>query len=140
MTCFLFTLLVFSCISSSSFAWDNLNLHYRVNDQLGSDLTESYPGRIGLPTTRLLSIVPPLSEKQGCIFYLNAEAQEVDICIYNQQGEEVVSLVDEIKTSGLHKTQWDGCNKQGLPVAGGAYFLLLKTDTTTKLCRMTISR
>ena len=45
----------------------------------------------------------------------------VKIIVRNLLGQEVAQLMDEFKTAGLHKTSWDGCDKNGTRVPSGLY-------------------
>ena len=46
--------------------------------------------------------------------------------IYNTLGQEVRTLVDEVKEAGYHTVTWDGRDNLGNPVASGVYFYCLQ--------------
>ena len=54
--------------------------------------------------------------------------------IYNILGQEVKTLVDEIKEAGLYTVTWDGTDNHGYTVASGMYFYRLTAGdiVTTK--------
>lgn len=61
------------------------------------------------------------------ISYRLAENKKVKLTIYNNYGEEVVTIADEFQSSGLHRLEWRGVDRYGVPVCSGIYFLQLKT-------------
>ncbi|UCE18621.1 MAG: serine hydrolase [Gemmatimonadota bacterium] len=55
--------------------------------------------------------------------------------IYNILGQEVRTVVDEVKESGYHSVTWDGEDQFGNGVASGVYFYQLKVgDLTATKC------
>jgi hypothetical protein len=54
--------------------------------------------------------------------------------IFDIMGQEVRTLVDEVRTPGYYTVSWDGRNEDGQEVASGVYFyrLTLSTFATTK--------
>ncbi len=60
---------------------------------------------------------PPL-----VIFYQIPRSAHVTIIIYNILGQEVITLVDDLQTSGKHRVEWNGTDELGTPLAGGIYF------------------
>jgi len=51
----------------------------------------------------------------------------VSLRIYNLLGQRMRTLFEGVRASGSYSTQWDGRNDRGQQVAGGVYFLRLKT-------------
>ena len=49
--------------------------------------------------------------------------------IFNLQGREVVTIIDEIKTAGQYDLAWDGRDAARTPVAAGTYFVVLRHQT-----------
>jgi len=56
----------------------------------------------------------------------------VELRVYNLLGQEIRTLVDEIKAPGVHQVVWNGRDNQGQPVASGVYFLQMKAATPEK--------
>ncbi len=50
---------------------------------------------------------------------------QVKLTVYNILGAEVATLVDEIRSAGVHRITWDGTDKSGNPVASGVYLYRL---------------
>jgi hypothetical protein len=52
--------------------------------------------------------------------------------IFNILGQEVRTLVDEMKEPGHYTVTWDGRNEQGILVAGGVYIYRLEAGGTSR--------
>jgi len=50
----------------------------------------------------------------------------VSLRIYDILGREIKTLVDEVKSAGIHTVQWNGNNSAGNKVGSGVYFYQLK--------------
>lgn len=61
----------------------------------------------------------------------------IELKVYNLLGQHVRTLVNEIRSSGLHATIWDGRDKQGRSVGGGIYLYTVATKDAL-LCRKMI--
>jgi hypothetical protein len=55
------------------------------------------------------------------IKYQLPRTTHVTLRIYNLMGQEVKTLVDEVKQLGVHKTEWDGLDHQNQAVSTGFY-------------------
>ncbi|MFQ6091287.1 MAG: FlgD immunoglobulin-like domain containing protein [bacterium] len=60
--------------------------------------------------------------------------------IYNVLGQEVRTLVDEVKEPGYHTATWDGRDCFGNDVASGIYFYRLTAGGFTAAERMVLLR
>ena len=60
------------------------------------------------------------------IEYQLSRPSEVEICIFNLQGQKVVTLLDEYRTAGSHKIVWNSTDEIGRSVASGIYYYQLK--------------
>ena len=58
------------------------------------------------------------------IEYTLPNDSQVQITIYNLNGEEIATIVDEVKTTGTHK-----CSFNGTQLASGLYLYKVKTDS-----------
>jgi len=63
-------------------------------------------------------------------------ATHVSLIVYDLNGKEVRTLVDEKETSGKKSVIWMGVNNQGNPVSTGLYFYRLKTLDISKSYKM----
>ena len=55
-------------------------------------------------------------------------------------GQEVTTLVDDLKPAGAYRLTWDGRSAQGLTVASGMYIYRLKTGNFTDSKKMMLIR
>jgi len=55
------------------------------------------------------------------------EAIRVELKIFNILGQEVVTLVDDVRAAGAYKVLWDGKNAAGIYAASGVYVYQIKT-------------
>ena len=74
--------------------------------------------------------------------HCNASLQpsRVSLRIYNLSGQLVRTLVDELKTPGEYKVQWDGLDGQGKSVKNGIYFYKLNVNGHTLTRKTTLLR
>ncbi len=68
---------------------------------------------------------------QTDISYQIPEASHVTVKIFNTRGEEVRSLVDELKNAGVHTVTWDGRDNFGNKVSSGVYVYRLEAGQFT---------
>jgi hypothetical protein len=93
------------------------------------------PGKIALAQNS----PNPFNPTTMISFYL-AEASNVDLRIYNIQGQLVTTLISGHIESGSHNVIWHGRNSTGLQVSSGVYFYILTTDFGRVAKRMTLLR
>jgi len=60
------------------------------------------------------------------IRYQLYKAQHIKLIIYNILGKEVITLIDDWQTAGIHSIKWDGINQIEKEVSSGIYFVQLK--------------
>ncbi len=53
-------------------------------------------------------------------------AAEVEVAVYNHQGQRVATLASGLFSAGSYGLIWDGKNQQGLPVNSSVYFYILQ--------------
>jgi hypothetical protein len=96
-----------------------------VNPQEGFTLYQNYPN--------------PFKSETEIAFRL-PEDNYVLIKIYNLQGEEIRTLVNEPYFGGEHKIRWDGNDSNGNPVSSGIYLYQIKAGSFTKVEKMSLIR
>jgi hypothetical protein len=64
----------------------------------------------------------------------------VSLRIYNLLGQEVVTLVDELESTGDYSVRWRGVNSAGANVASGVYFYHLKIGAQSQVKKMLLVR
>lgn len=62
----------------------------------------------------------------------------VTLKIYNIRGQEVKTLVNEVKPAGTHVVQWDALDNRGIRVASGVYVYTLKAGDYVETKKMTL--
>ena len=60
------------------------------------------------------------------IEYQLARASQVEVSIFNLQGQKVATLVRDYCTAGFHKVVWNGMDETNRPIASGVYLYQLK--------------
>ncbi len=63
-------------------------------------------------------------------------SQNVLIRIYNLNGKEIKTLINEYKEPGLYEIKWDGTNDYGQKVSSGVYIYSLETGKFSKSLKM----
>ncbi|MDZ7332982.1 MAG: T9SS type A sorting domain-containing protein, partial [candidate division KSB1 bacterium] len=74
------------------------------------------------------------------IEYQLPEQTHVTIVIYNMLGQEVRSLVDEIKPAGYHSVIWNGLDNSGGMVTSGVYYYRMTTPSFNEVKKMVLVR
>jgi hypothetical protein len=90
--------------------------------------------------TTLRSNYPNPFEKTTTLEYTLGEERSVRIEIYNVLGQRVRTLVEERKSAGLHRVQWEGRNEYGTRVGSGVYFYRIEAGDFTNSKKMVIVR
>ena len=70
------------------------------------------------------------------ISYTLPQCGAVELKIYNINGEEVSTLVDEFQNAGYQSMVWNGLDKNGVAVTSGMYYIRLKSSNQSQFRRM----
>lgn len=111
-----------------SVSLDDLALGEQVTDAAiptSYQLYQNYPNPFN-PTTEIRFDLP--------------EAVRAELKVFNILGQEVVTLVDDVRNAGAYRILWDGKNAAGLSVASGVYIYQLKTPSFTNAKKMMLLR
>lgn len=73
---------------------------------------------------------------QTTIEYNVSTTSKVILNIYNNNGELINSLIDEIKSPGNYKTVWYGLDNAGEKVSSGVYYYQLYVDANSQTKKM----
>jgi len=112
----------------------------RVNDNVESGWSEpvpyvvsnhpnSSPKASGKPLCELGPNYPNPFNPNTTIPYQLAERSRVTLSVYNVLGARVRVLVDGEKEPGEYHETWDATDENGIPIASGIYFGILRIET-----------
>ena len=88
-----------------------------------TELTKNYPNPFN-PVTN--------------IDYSIAIDSYVSLIVYNLNGAEVKTLINQNMISGVHQIQWDGTNNSGENVASGRYIVKMNAKDYSSQIKMTL--
>lgn len=95
-------------ISVSGFFKEN-----KFIDEISYSLHQNFPNPFNPSTT---------------IGFTIKETEFVNLKIFDLLGNEIKTLVNEIKTPGLHYVFWNGDNNYGEKISSGIYFYRIQTE------------
>jgi len=128
--------------SGGSGSWFDLGANQ--GDDVGIRVRGSYPLAQSVDDEDLLSpnrfslsdnYPNPFNPKTTIGYSLEVRSH-VSIVVYNLIGQEIRTLVNEIKPAGPHETTWDGINYNGHEVATGVYFYQIRADDFAETRKM----
>jgi exo-beta-1,3-glucanase (GH17 family) len=70
----------------------------------------------------------PFNSSTMISYQLRTNAQ-IDISVYNLEGQTVVTLIQQRQLAGSHVVNWNGCDRYGRDVSSGVY-----------ICRLTVNK
>jgi len=68
------------------------------------------------------------------------EAQDVRLNVYGIDGSKVATLINEIRSAGLHEVIWSGLDDAGQTVASGTYFYRIEAGPYSQVRKMTLMK
>ncbi len=74
------------------------------------------------------------------IEYQLENQSEIDLSIYNVNGERVATLLHDFRLAGTHAVQWNAQNQAGNKVASGIYFVRLQTNDFVKIHKIVLQK
>ena len=111
-----------SSSSTKAFQQPPLSLLRRRPHPQSFALGANYPNPFN-PTTTIPLAVP-------------AEADDVDVTIYNVLGQPIRQVWNGPLAAGEHRLAWDGRDAQGQSVAAGVYLYRLQVGEQTRIRKM----
>ena len=108
--------------------------------QLPVEITVSSVKVAALPTAfGLKNNRPNPFNPSTTISYEVPQQAHIRLTVYNLLGQEVITLVNEVKTAGHYNAVWNGTNARGVGIASGVYLYRITSSTGyTKSKRMTL--
>jgi len=95
-------------------------------------------GETPLLRSRLLGNHPNPFNPSTTMSYNLGRAGHVRLSIYDASGRLVRVVVDEKRTVGLHRIDWDGRNESGQMVSSGVYFSRLEGPSVDMVGKMVL--
>lgn len=108
-----------------------------INDNLPSSVEDD---RIIPSNIVLHQNYPNPFNPSTTINYTLGESNNVRITIYNSQGEEVKTLVNEYRERGSYSIIWDATDNKNNPVSSGVYFYSLQSGSYKQNKKMVLIR
>jgi len=62
------------------------------------------------------------------IGYQLKKGAEIDISVYNIEGQNIVTLLNQNQQAGIHHVVWNSCDRNRLPVSSGIYMCKLRVN------------
>jgi hypothetical protein len=133
--------LFFGTVDESDKTW---NITFKVSDQnyiystktleFSSAATGSDENNI-TPALRLYQNYPNPFNPSGSgrnpateIMYQVSDDSKVELSVYNIKGQLINTLVNDVKSAGVHFVSWNGKDKVGIEVPSGIYFYRLSSE------------
>ena len=116
------------------------HLPFRIEQALiGSDVTAVLETSAATPDALDLgdAYPNPFNAQTTIEFAIPVEGYAL-LTVYNNQGQKVSTLVNEVLSAGSYRTSWDGKDAAGQTVAGGLYFYRMKVGDYEQTKKMTL--
>ena len=68
------------------------------------------------------------------------KASNIEINVYNLNGQLICNLVNEVKNIGTYSVKWNGTDNNGKAVPSGVYIYTMKADNYSTSKKMTLIR
>jgi len=85
---------------------------------------------------RLHGAFPNPFNPETTISYSLQRDCEVTLDIYNVKGQKIRTLVKGVRSAGVHKVVWNGCDDDGRSVGSGVYFCRLQSEGFVSVKKM----
>lgn len=124
-------------VNGTDFAdpWDYKKFTFGAPTSVDSYANEPVPNELALEQN-----YPNPFNPRTSIEYSIKSHQRVTITVFNQLGQVVRTLVDEVKMPGEYAVAWDGKNENAVQLPSGAYLSLLQAGNFRQLRKMTLLR
>ena len=116
-------------------AWKEIEVLSAVPTSVSSPENETVP----MDLTLSQNYPNPFNPKTSIHYHIN-KPENVILKIYNTLGQEVITLVDELKPAGRLSTQWNGKDKDGKQVPSGLYLYRIQVGNFVSTKKMLLIR
>ena len=110
----------------------SVNVYRNSNVAVGNEPDVSIPAEFALEHP-----YPNPFNSDAVISFAVAETEQVKISVFDVTGREIAKLTDSPYAPGYHTVDWDGVNRNRMPVASGIYFVRMTTPSqqfAQKIC------
>ncbi len=92
---------------------------------------------LSVPNTFVLAqnFPNPFNSRTSIEYEVSIKSQ-IQLIIYNLLGQEIITLIDEVKPAGRFVAEWDGRDRYGRQAASGLYFYRLETTDDKTVRKM----
>ncbi|MCP4090407.1 MAG: T9SS type A sorting domain-containing protein, partial [Gammaproteobacteria bacterium] len=99
------------------------------------------PTGVDLPNkTGLLNCFPNPFNPSTTVQYTLLNAGQVNVSVYNLDGQHVTTLVDQLKEAGPHSALWDGTDSRGKQLTSGVYLLKMEASEIVEVQKVALVR
>ncbi|MEJ2627281.1 MAG: FlgD immunoglobulin-like domain containing protein, partial [bacterium] len=81
----------------------------------------------------------PFNPETNIKFQIPA-ASQVELLIYNASGQQIKTLLNDIRPRGIYNVVWDGTNNGGETVGSGIYFYILRAGSVVSMKKCILLR
>ena len=103
-----------------------------------NEVETTFPNRLSVP--QLYQNYPNPFNHVTMIQYYLPKAEKVEVTIFNQSGQKVLTLADSFQLPGYYHLLWNGTDAEGGLVSSGIYFYRLKTSKISRINKMVLVR
>ncbi len=119
--------------SVTGWGWAIDNLEIQTLTSVGNE--DGIPGAF-----TLMQNYPNPFNPATSITYSLPEASRAALRIYNVNGQEVQTLVNDLQGAGTYTVRWDGRTSAGTPAASGIYFYRLEAGAFSQTRKMVLMK
>jgi FlgD Ig-like domain len=100
-----------------------------------------YESNAGVPDAwNLAPAYPNPFNPSTTISFMIGAREEVIVRVYSILGQEVQTLVSDVKSPGIYTTTWNGRDSSGQTVASGVYFIQMTSPSHHQVRKVTLIR
>ncbi len=99
--------------------------------------------KTGLPVLREFQLYPNFPNPfnpSTAIRYQLSTFSKVELSIYNNLGQKVITLVQGNEKRGMHTAQWNGLDANGQAVSSGVYYAVLRAGSQRQAQKMILMK
>jgi hypothetical protein len=123
-----------------SYTYGRYMLQPRDDDDICEPAEAGITTDTDAPAKLMMAVAPNPIYGGGTVRFGLPTAGQVELKIYNVEGELVKTLVDRKVDAGIHQVDWSATNNRGNKVMSGIYFFRLDTGRGSVVNKVVVSR